>query len=76
MDRTMDINKRIQLVIDDIHMLNDGFWVPDEDSCYATIDNLKLIQKEINELEVFAEKYNELYSEFKSNTELIKNHYK
>ena len=72
----MDINERIQLVINDIHMLKDGLWVPDEDNCYATIDNLELIQERINELEVFAEKYNELYSEFISDLELFKKHTK
>jgi len=34
-------------VVEDIHMLRIGTWEPDDDSCDATIDNLKLVIKYI-----------------------------
>ncbi len=34
-------------VVQDIHMLRTGTWEPDDDSCDATVDNLKLVIKYI-----------------------------
>ena len=34
-------------VVQDIHMLRTGTWQPDDDSCDATVDNLKLVIKYI-----------------------------
>lgn len=34
-------------VVEDIQMLRTGTWEPDDDSCYATTDNLKLVIKYI-----------------------------
>jgi len=34
-------------VVQDIHMLRIGTWEPDDDSCYATVDNLKSVIKYI-----------------------------
>lgn len=35
----------VNTVIDDIEMLKDGTWIPDEHSCDDTLDNLELIRK-------------------------------
>lgn len=34
-------------VVEDIQMLRTGTWEPDDDSCDATVDNLKLVIKYI-----------------------------
>lgn len=34
-------------VVEDIQMLRTGTWEPDDDSCNATVDNLKLVIKYI-----------------------------
>ena len=48
--RTDKILRRLEAllaVVEDIHMLRTGTWEPDNDSCDATIDNLKLVIKYI-----------------------------
>lgn len=37
----------LQSCIQDIEMLKDGRWEPDEDSCNATIENLEIIKSKI-----------------------------
>lgn len=35
-----EIRTKLNLVLEDLQMLRDGTWVPDESSCEATIDNV------------------------------------
>ena len=35
-----EVLQKLNLVLEDVQMLRDGTWVPDESSCENTIDNI------------------------------------
>ena len=38
--KTTEVLQKLNLVLEDVQMLRDGTWVPDESSCENTIDNI------------------------------------
>ena len=38
-----EVLQALTCVVEDIEMLQDGTWEPDEHSCMATMDNLKIV---------------------------------
>ena len=40
-DEINEMLTKLNLVLEDLQMLRDGTWIPDEDSCEATINNLQ-----------------------------------
>ncbi len=35
-----EVLQKLNLVLEDVQMLRDGTWIPDESSCENTIDNI------------------------------------
>jgi len=42
-EKITEILNKLNLVLEDFQMLRDGSWVPDEDSCEASIENVESI---------------------------------
>lgn len=40
-EETIKVFDKLNLVMEDLIMLRDGAWVPDEDSCNASIQNIQ-----------------------------------
>lgn len=42
-EKITEILNKLNLVLEDFQMLRDGSWVPDKESCEASIDNVESI---------------------------------